>query len=150
MTQAGTEVKRTAITNDGGQFNIPSLPPATYHLMVESAGFKRHVQDVTLLADESGSLQIQMQLGASIETVTVEATATLVNTATPVLSQVIKQRQRLDTVPWTSPTFVWSRIVWAGHFCERSADNSGDYCDGSSKRGKISELGKFWVGEEKG
>ena len=36
MTQAGTEVKRSALTNDSGQFNIPSLPPATYRLSVEA------------------------------------------------------------------------------------------------------------------
>ena len=96
MTQAGTEVKRTAVTNDSGQFTIPSLAPATYHLAVEAAGFKRYVQDVTLLADESGSLQIPMQLGTSAETVTVEATATLVNTVTPVLSQVIEQARLVE------------------------------------------------------
>ena len=98
MTEVGTKVKRTAVTNDDGQFNIPSLAPATYHLMVEASGFKRYIQDVTLLADQSGSLQIQMQLGASAETVTVEATATLVNTVTPVLSQVI-EGARLRELP---------------------------------------------------
>ena len=96
MTQVGTEVKRTSVTNDSGQFNIPSLPPATYHLMVEAPGFKKYVQDVTLLADQSGSLQVQMQLGASAETVTIEGIATLVNTVTPVLSQVIEQARLIE------------------------------------------------------
>ena len=98
MTQVGTQVKRTATTNVDGQFTVPSLPPATYRLTVESAGFKTYVQDVTLLADQNGSLQIPMQLGTSAETVTVEATATLVNTVTPVLSQVI-ERSRLVELP---------------------------------------------------
>lgn len=81
LTQMGTEVKRTATTNSSGQFNVPSLQPATYRVQVEAAGFKTYVQDVTLLADQIGSLQIPMQLGASAETVTVEATSTLVNTS---------------------------------------------------------------------
>src|ERR1039457_662375 len=98
MTQEGTQVKRTATTNASGQFTISSVPPATYRLMVESKGFKTYVQDVTLLADQNGSLQIPMQLGASTETVTIEATATLVNTVTPVLSQVI-ERARLVELP---------------------------------------------------
>jgi hypothetical protein len=96
MTQTGTEVKRSAITNDVGQFNIPSLPPATYRLTVEAPGFKRYQQDVRLLADQSGSIQVQMQLGGASETVTVEATATMVNTATPVLGQVIEQSRLVD------------------------------------------------------
>ncbi len=96
MTQVGTDVKRTTATNANGQFSIPSLPPATYRLSVEASGFKTYIQEITLLADESGSLQIPMQLGTSSETVTVEATATLVNTVTPVLSQVIERARVVD------------------------------------------------------
>jgi hypothetical protein len=98
MTQIGTEVKRTATTNDSGQFTIPSLPPAGYRLTVEASGFKTYARDVTLLADQSGSLQIPMQLGTSAETVNVEATATLVNTVTPVISHVI-EGARLNDLP---------------------------------------------------
>ncbi|MGA3017531.1 MAG: carboxypeptidase-like regulatory domain-containing protein [Bryobacteraceae bacterium] len=89
ITQIGTEEKRTATTNGSGQFTVPSLSPSTYRLTVAAPGFKTYLQDVTLLADQSGSLQIQMQLGASAETLTVDATATLVNTVTPVMSQVM-------------------------------------------------------------
>ena len=98
LTQIGTDVRRTASTNASGQFTISSIPPSNYRLTVEAGGFKTYVQDVTLLADESGALQIPMQLGASTETVTVEATATLVNTTTPVLSQVI-EGARLTELP---------------------------------------------------
>ena len=98
MTQVGTDVKRTATTNGSGQFNVPSLQPATYRMTVEAAGFKTYVQEVTLLADQDGSLQVPMQLGASVDTVTVDATATLVNTVSPVLSQVI-ERSRLVELP---------------------------------------------------
>lgn len=96
VTQTGTQIKRTASTNDAGQFSVPSLPPATYRVTVEASGFKTYTQDVTLLADENGSLQIQMQLGSATETVNVEATATLVNTVTPVLGQVIEQSRVVD------------------------------------------------------
>ncbi len=98
MTQVGTETKRTAGTNVNGQFTISSLTPATYRLTVEAAGFKTYFQDVTLLADQSGSLQILMQLGQAQERVTVEATATLVNTVTAVVSQVV-ERSRLVELP---------------------------------------------------
>jgi len=96
MTRTGTDYKRTTTTSETGQFTIPSLPPSTYRLTVEAPGFKQYTQEVTLLADQSGSLQIQMQLGAATESVVVEATTTLVNTATPVLSQVIEQARVVD------------------------------------------------------
>ena len=98
LTQTGTQVKRSATTNEAGQFTAPALPPATYRVTVEAPGFKTYSQDVTLLADQNGTLQVQMQLGAAAETVTVESTATLVNTVTPVISQVI-ERSRVVELP---------------------------------------------------
>ncbi|HXE14892.1 MAG TPA: carboxypeptidase-like regulatory domain-containing protein, partial [Bryobacteraceae bacterium] len=91
LTQVGTDVRRTAVSNSNGQFNIPSLPPANYRLSVEASGFKIYVQSMTLLADQSGNVQVPLQLGQAQETVTVDATATLVNTETPVISQVIER-----------------------------------------------------------
>src|SRR5579884_1783770 len=68
MTQIGTDLKRSATTNENGQFSIPSLPPANYRISVEASGFKTYVREVTLLADQSGNLQIPMQLGTASET----------------------------------------------------------------------------------
>jgi hypothetical protein len=98
LIQVGTEVRRTAVSNSNGQFYIPSLPPANYRLSVEASGFKTYVQNMTLLADQSGNVQIPLQLGQAQETVTVDATATLVNTETPVISQVI-ERARVVELP---------------------------------------------------
>lgn len=96
--QLGTDVKRTATSNNDGDFRIPSLPPATYRVTVEAPGFKTYVQEVTLLADQIGNLPIHLQLGQAKETITVEATSTLVNTETPVVSQVI-ERSRVVELP---------------------------------------------------
>ncbi|HKE26619.1 MAG TPA: carboxypeptidase regulatory-like domain-containing protein [Bryobacteraceae bacterium] len=130
LTQAGTEVKRTGVTNEAGQFNIPALPPATYRVSVEAAAFKTYVQDVTLLADESGALQIQMQLGAAAETVTVEGTATLVNTVTPVLSQVI-ERSRVVELPLNGRNAADLTTLVAGAV---SSNNSAGTTQGDTKQ----------------
>src|SRR5436305_12418896 len=50
VTQKNTSATRTNTTDSSGQFNVPSLPPATYTVSVEAPGFKRYVQDVVLLA----------------------------------------------------------------------------------------------------
>jgi len=49
VTQQSTANSRSTVTNASGQFNIPSLPPTTYTVTVEAAGFKKYVQDVVLL-----------------------------------------------------------------------------------------------------
>ena len=96
MTRLGTEEKRTAATNESGQFSIPTLPPASYRLTVEASGFKTYVRDMTLLADQSAGVPVQMQLGQAAETITVESSAVLVNTVTPVLSHVIEQERVVE------------------------------------------------------
>jgi len=96
FAESGTEVP--VATTETGNYTIASLRPGIYSLTVEAAGFKTYLQDVTLLADQSGSLQILMQLGQAQERVTVEATATLVNTVTAVVSQVV-ERSRLVELP---------------------------------------------------
>src|SRR5260370_29702289 len=65
MTQIGTEAKRTATTNENGQFTIPSLPPANYRLSEEAKGFKTSARHVTLLADPSASLPTSTHFGQS-------------------------------------------------------------------------------------
>lgn len=96
VTQQGTAAKRSASTNAAGAFNIPSLPPATYSVTVEAPGFKKYAQDITLLADQIGSLHIELQLGQTTETVSVEAQSAAVNTVSPVLSQVIERARVVD------------------------------------------------------
>jgi len=54
-------------------------------------GFKVLTEHVTLLADQVRALDERLEIGQASQQVTVEASAVLVNTVTPVLSQVIEQ-----------------------------------------------------------
>ena len=40
VVNQATAAERTGVTNSGGDFSIPNLPPATYELRVEKEGFK--------------------------------------------------------------------------------------------------------------
>ena len=98
VTQKNTSVTRTENTNGSGQFNVPSLPPASYTVTVEASGFKQYVVDVLLMADQIRDLDIRLQLGESTQQVTVQESSVQVNTVTPVLAHVIEQ-QRVISMP---------------------------------------------------
>lgn len=98
VVQTGTGATRSVTTAANGDFNVPALPPAPYRVTVEAPGFKTYIEDLTLLADQTGNLQAHLQLGTSRESVTVEASAAMVNTETPVVSQVI-ERARVVELP---------------------------------------------------
>ncbi|HXJ06407.1 MAG TPA: TonB-dependent receptor [Candidatus Acidoferrum sp.] len=101
VTQAATSVKRSTTTNASGAFTISSLPPANYSVTIEAPGFKTLKQDITLLADQIRTIDARLELGQASQEVTVEAAAVMVNTVTPVLSQVIEQT-RVVSIPLTT------------------------------------------------
>lgn len=98
VTQLGTSATRSVTTNESGAFNVPSLQPTSYSVVVSAAGFKSSTQNITLLADQIRALDVRLEIGQTTQQVTVEATPVLVNSVTPVLGQVIEQA-RVEGVP---------------------------------------------------
>jgi len=98
VTQQATSVTRSTTTNASGSFTVPSLLPASYSVTIEAPGFKTLKQDITLLADQIRTIDARLELGQASQQVTVEAAAVMVNTVTPVLSQVIEQT-RVVSIP---------------------------------------------------
>ena len=96
VTEKNTATTRVITTNATGQFNITSIPPATYTIAVQAQGFKRYVQDVVLLADQIRDLDIHLQIGEASQQVTVEESSVQVNTVSQELSQVIESSRVLN------------------------------------------------------
>ncbi|HZP04402.1 MAG TPA: carboxypeptidase regulatory-like domain-containing protein [Terracidiphilus sp.] len=98
VTQKNTSTIRTDKTDNGGQFNFPSLPPTTYTVTVQAQGFKQYIQDVVLLADQIRNMDIHLQVGEATQQVTVQESTVQVNTVSQELSQVI-ERSRVTDLP---------------------------------------------------
>src|SRR5260370_21957053 len=99
ITEVGTGLTRSAASDEQGRYVIPSLRPATYELTSENPGFSKFVQrGITLLADQSLTLNITLRVGGVAEEVTVEAAPPPVNTTTSTLGQVI-ELARLNALP---------------------------------------------------
>lgn len=97
VEQTGTRLTRTVNTGAAGDYLIPSLPPAAYVLSVQAAGFRQATQKgIVLLADQSATINIQLQVGDASQTVTVEAATPQVDTVTGTQSQVINTTQMVE------------------------------------------------------
>ncbi|HYM11057.1 MAG TPA: carboxypeptidase regulatory-like domain-containing protein [Bryobacterales bacterium] len=95
--QVDTGISRSVQTDSQGSYLIPALHPAGYTLTVEAKGFRGFTRaGITLLADQSATVNVRMELGEAAETVTVEAAATLVDTTTGTQKQVINQTQMVE------------------------------------------------------
>ena len=97
-TQSGTGFSRDAISNSDGYFVLSSLNPATYNVTFTAQGFRRQVQTVTLLANQTLTLNLKLQVGAANETVVVQGDAAHVDTSTSTLGQVV-EGERVTGLP---------------------------------------------------
>ena len=93
VTHNGTGVKRTATTDDSGDYQLLSLPPGAYTVAVESPGFKRYSRSpVDVLVAQAARIDVPMTVGEVSEQVTVSSSAPLIQSENAALGQVVQGR----------------------------------------------------------
>ena len=90
-TNAETGLSRSTTTTAEGAYLIQYLPVGTYTVEVNSAGFKRFVQqNVVLSVDQTQALNVTLAVGAQTQTVTVNEAPPLVETSTAELGRTVE------------------------------------------------------------
>jgi hypothetical protein len=88
----GTNFRYETVTNGAGEYTLANLPPGTYEIEVEKAGFKKLVRtDVNLHVQDALSIDFEMAVGSVSDTIKVEAGAPLVNTTSATVSTLVDQ-----------------------------------------------------------
>jgi hypothetical protein len=91
VVNVGTEFVSESQTNSEGSYYVPDLSPGTYRVNVEAAGFKQYVREgIALRMGETPRIDVQLELGANLEKVTVTAAAPLLATETAAASSVME------------------------------------------------------------
>ncbi len=89
-TQTDTNLVRTATTDADGSYILSNLPVGPYQLEVSKSGFSRFVQTgIVLQVATNPTIDISLQIGAVSESIRVEAAATMVETQSTGVGQVI-------------------------------------------------------------
>jgi hypothetical protein len=88
-----TKFTSEGVTNETGRYFIPYLAPGTYELRVEAPGFSRYVRtDIQLRAGDFPRVDVQLQLGAVTESVTVSGAVPLLQTETATTTATLQNR----------------------------------------------------------
>jgi trimeric autotransporter adhesin len=99
LTNEATHIKRTAETNNAGEYVFTALDPATYSLTVEANGFKKHEEKNLIIAtQQSVTLDVTLTLGEMSQVVEVTATSQLIDNSTASNGLVIDS-QKLENLP---------------------------------------------------
>ena len=97
VVSIATGLTRNAVTSEGGAYLVPLVPVGGYSVSIEKSGFRRYEQrGIQVRADATGLVDVVLQLGATTETVTVEANAEMVETRSGTLSQVVSTMKIVD------------------------------------------------------
>ena len=94
ITNQSTNVRTLFETDSSGVYRVGNLIPGIYNIKVEARGFKTITSwDVELTVGAVQRVDFKMELGDATQTVTVEASAPLVNTEEGRLSTLVEASQ---------------------------------------------------------
>ena len=96
MANVDTEVLRETVTNDRGLFVLPQVPPGTYRVEVQTAGFKTTlIEDVRVALNAPTSIDVVVEVGVLAQTVVVTAAEaqSLVNAASAEINTNLSREQ---------------------------------------------------------
>ncbi|MEZ5356471.1 MAG: TonB-dependent receptor [Bryobacteraceae bacterium] len=130
LTAQATNVSRSTLSNDAGEYSFPAVNPEAYSITVESPGFKFASRQVTVQTQTFLTVDVAMELGNVTETVNVTEEVPLMETANASTGQVVDRQKLVDLPNLGRNPFMMSKIaqnvVPAGNpIYNRMQDQSG-------------------------
>ena len=97
VTQTDTGITRDAVTNETGSYVLPNLPIGPYRLEASLPGFRTYAQTgIVLQVNSSPVVNPVLEVGQVSEQVEVQANATLVETRSAGVGQVVENARILE------------------------------------------------------
>lgn len=122
----GTNAARTVTTGSSGAFVVTGLQPATYEVVVSSAGFQTHTGRVEVTVASKVVVDTRLTIGSAAATVEVSAElgGAQANTQSQELSQIINSTQVSQMPSLTRNAYDFVAI--SGNVSSGDSTNSGD------------------------
>src|ERR1700731_2649522 len=99
-------IERTTQTSSTGSYEVPALPPGTYSVQVQIAGFETQLAKGVVLEVSNNAVQnFGLKVANTTEVVTVEGAAPVIEATTMTVGQTINQRTVQD-IPLNGRHFV--------------------------------------------
>jgi hypothetical protein len=125
LINAATQFTRTLATNSDGQYVASAIPPGEYEVRVEKQGFQKLARTgIRLTTASKLNVDLQLIVGSQTETVSVTATAPLLQSQSAEVSSLVDSRQMV-TLPLVSRDFTDLVLLTPGAHAG-SASNLGE------------------------
>ncbi len=125
LKNTDTNLTQTATSNAQGIYTFNALPPAHYSITTSHAGFQTKVlAHVEIIPEQANQLNIQLQVGAAQQSVTVSAVTLGLPTETATLSATISSNQIQHMPSFNRDVFQLAQLT-PGVFGDASQGSGG-------------------------
>jgi hypothetical protein len=106
VTNSDTSIARTLVSDDGGRYIAPDLPPGPYTVKVSLDGFTTvNRSGITLTVGQQAVVNIELNVGQMADEVTVVAEATTVDTKSASTGGLVSTQQ-IEGLPLNGRSFI--------------------------------------------
>jgi hypothetical protein len=127
-----TNLAYPTVSNDGGSFRIPLLPPGEYELTIEKAGFAKYVRKpITLRLNQQAEIDASLSVSNASEVVNVTTEVPLINTTNAEVGVNIDAK-RIAELPLAPNRNILSIALQAPGVSQLSSGNSNFAAGGIS------------------
>jgi hypothetical protein len=122
-----TGLSRSAVTGADGFFTLPGLPPGTYETRATLQGFTTSTERITLTVAQQAGLNLTLKLTGTEESITVLATAALVDTRSAAMSAVVTEKT-ISELPLNGRNYIDLALLQPGvsSFSEKDSTSSSN------------------------
>jgi outer membrane receptor protein involved in Fe transport len=125
LSNNATGVSRTTQSNSSGIYNFVDVQPASYAMKVAKEGFSTLTQsDIVMQVNQTATYDFKLRVGATQQTIEVEATAAAIEASTSELGTVINEAAVQD-LPLNGRNFTQLLTLTPGASPVSVAQNSG-------------------------
>ncbi len=97
IENVGTNLSQATVTSGSGTYNVPSLKPGNYRVIVTAPGFDTQVVNAVVLAvGQESRVNVSLHPGKVSQTLNVNAQAVNLDTENAAIGQIITQKQVVD------------------------------------------------------
>jgi hypothetical protein len=145
VTNVDTRLVRTLATDTRGRFQAPALPPGTYQVKAELAGFgPQNREGVVLLLGQSAQIDFTLKLADAREEITVTADAPMVDSAQTAVGSVVREQQ-IQSLPINGRNFISFATITAGATVDRTPQQGATVTSGLTFSGQRARSNNIMV-----
>ncbi|MCI0387268.1 MAG: carboxypeptidase-like regulatory domain-containing protein [Acidobacteria bacterium] len=123
ITNKNNGAERITLSNSAGEYQFSALQPGEYELKVTMSGFMTGLRPLTLQVGESLTVDFNLEVGQTTETVVVTSETPAINTTDYKVDGVVNRRQ-INNLPLNGRNFMQLSLLEPGVGVE-SIDNPG-------------------------